>query len=200
MGGSAYDRFANPYNLTRVFDPHTTRFNVTAYEEYSPLYLPISFALTYLLAFAIPPALVMHTAVYYGPVAYGLVRNRKRPEDEKDDVHAKLMRRYSEVPHWWYLAIFAACLALSVGVAFVSTLLSSYSSLTRKSTIGQVQPDLDVPLSSIILAIVLAILLIIPECYMQAMTGQTAAINLLPQIIPGAIWPEKPLTNMESEK
>ncbi|KAG9049592.1 hypothetical protein FS837_009792 [Tulasnella sp. UAMH 9824] len=119
MGGSAYDRFAKPYNLTRVFDPHTTRFNVTAYEEYSPLYLPISFALTYMLAFAIPPALVMHTVVYYGPVAYRLVRNRKRSEDEKDDVHAKLMRRYPEVPHWWYLAIFAACLALSVGVAFV---------------------------------------------------------------------------------
>ncbi|KIO28855.1 hypothetical protein M407DRAFT_21934 [Tulasnella calospora MUT 4182] len=181
MGGSGYDRFAKPYNLTRVFDRHTTRFNVTAYEEYSPLYLPISFALTYLLAFAIPPALVMHTALYYGPVAYRLVKNRKRPEDEKDDVHAKLMRHYPEVPHWWYLSIFTACLALSVGAAFV-------------------QPDLDVPVSSIILAILLAILLVIPECYLQAIAGQTAAINLLPQVISGALWPEKPMTNMESGK
>lgn len=177
MGGSAYDRFAKPYNLTRVFDPHTTRFNVTAYEEYSPLYLPISFALTYLLAFAIPPALVMHTIVYYGPVAYRIVQNRKSPEDERDDVHAKLMRRYPEVPNWWYLAIFVACFALSVGAAFV-------------------QPDLNIPVSSIMLAILLAIFLIIPQCYIQAMTGQSAAINLLPQIIPGALWPERPMTNM----
>ncbi|KIO28857.1 hypothetical protein M407DRAFT_229100, partial [Tulasnella calospora MUT 4182] len=180
MGGSAYDRFANPYNLTRVFDPYTTRFNVTAYEEYSPLYLPISFALTYLLAFAIPPALVMHTVICYGPVAYRLVRNRKRPEDEKDDVHAKLMRRYPEVPHWWYFAIFTVSLALSIGAAFV-------------------QPDLDVPVSSITLAILLGVIFIIPECYFQAMTGQPAGINLLPQIIPGALWPEKPMTNMGSQ-
>ncbi|KAG8961167.1 hypothetical protein FRC05_006279 [Tulasnella sp. 425] len=180
MGGSAYDRFAKPYNLTRVFDPHTTRFNVTAYEEYSPLYLPISFALTYLLAFAIPPALIMHTAVHYGPVAYRIVQNRKSPEDERDDVHAKLMRRYPEVPNWWYLAIFVVFFALSVGTAFV-------------------QPGLDIPVSSIILSILLVILLIIPECYIQAVTGQSAAINLLPQIIPGALWPERPMTNMESK-
>ncbi|KIO20797.1 hypothetical protein M407DRAFT_81175, partial [Tulasnella calospora MUT 4182] len=169
-----------------------------AYEEYSPLYLPISFALAYLLAFAIPPALVMHTVLYYGPVAYRIARNRKRPEDEKDDVHVKLMRRYPEVPHWWYFAIFTACLALSIGAVFVSTLLSPPSPLTRESTILQVQPDLDVPVSSIILAILLAILFIIPECYFQAMTGLAASINLLPQIISGALWPEKPITNMES--
>ncbi|KIO29156.1 hypothetical protein M407DRAFT_228494, partial [Tulasnella calospora MUT 4182] len=37
MGGSAYDRFAEPYSLKHVITPDF-RLNVTAYEEYSPIY------------------------------------------------------------------------------------------------------------------------------------------------------------------
>ena len=33
---------------------------------------------------------------------------------EKDDIHAKLMRSYPEVPDWWYLSVFAVFLALMI--------------------------------------------------------------------------------------
>ncbi|KAG9000993.1 hypothetical protein FRB90_011695, partial [Tulasnella sp. 427] len=179
VGGSAYDRFAKPYNLTRVFDPTTSRFNSTAYEEYSPLYLPISFAVTYTMAFATPPALVMQTILHYWPIIYDILHNRKRREIAREDIHLKLMRRYPEVPLWCYFTLFASCLALSIGLAFV-------------------QPNLDVSLAAVVLAIALAILLVTPQCYLDSMTGQTAVFNLIAQIIPGALWPENPMTNMES--
>ncbi|KAG8992951.1 hypothetical protein FRB90_000827 [Tulasnella sp. 427] len=132
MGSSAYDRFARPYNLTRVFDSHTARFNVTAYEEYSPLYLPISFVITYMVAFAVPPALLVQTILHYWPVINRRLGRSKNMEDEKEDIHAKLMHHYPEVPIWYYLALTALCVALAVGSAFA-------------------QPDLDVPASAIVL-------------------------------------------------
>ena len=39
---------------------------------------------------------------------------------EKDDIHAKLMRSYPEVPNWWYLTVFAVFLALMVVAQEVS--------------------------------------------------------------------------------
>ncbi|KIO27768.1 hypothetical protein M407DRAFT_7102 [Tulasnella calospora MUT 4182] len=45
-GYSAYDRFGLPYDIHRVLTPDK-QLNVTAYQEYSPVYLPVTFALTY---------------------------------------------------------------------------------------------------------------------------------------------------------
>ncbi|KAG8987047.1 hypothetical protein FRB90_003622 [Tulasnella sp. 427] len=177
MGNSAFDRFAKPYNITRVFDPHTSRFNLTAYEEYSPLYLPISFTLTYILGFAFPPALVVQTILRYWPAIRRTVWSNRRIAEEKEDIHAKLMRRYPEVPLWCFLAIFMSCLALAIGFAFI-------------------QLDVDIPLSAIALSIALVLVFIIPQCYIEALAAQNAVINVVAQIIPGTLWPEKPMINM----
>ncbi|KAG8909276.1 hypothetical protein FRC00_010398, partial [Tulasnella sp. 408] len=87
FGALAYDRFAQPYNLTRVLNLETLKFNSTAYEEYSPVYLPISFAMTYLLAFAIPPATLVHVVLVYWPRISGFIQ-RQAQKDEPDDIHA----------------------------------------------------------------------------------------------------------------
>ncbi|KIO28914.1 hypothetical protein M407DRAFT_229195 [Tulasnella calospora MUT 4182] len=176
FGGMAYDRWAQPYDVTRVLDLETLKFNSTAYEEYSPVYLPISFAMTYLLAFAMPPATLVYTVLVYWPKIWGFIQ-RKAPNDEPDDIHAKLMRKYSTIPWWWYGAVFIVSLALSIG-----------------ST--KVQPELELPLLAIVLAILVAAIWIIPVCYVMAISGQTPAVNLIAQIIPGALWQERPLVNM----
>ncbi|KAG8978820.1 hypothetical protein FRB90_008327, partial [Tulasnella sp. 427] len=159
----------------------TRRFNFTAYEEYSPLYLPISFATTYMVGFASPLALITQTLLYYWPAIHRIIRrDRKKIDTEQDDIHAKLMRRYPEVSLWYYLALSVICLALSTGVPFV-------------------QPSLNIPLSAILLSIALAGLFVVPQAFLQSMTGQRAALNLIAQIIPSALWPERPMANMGSE-
>lgn len=90
--------------------------NVTAYEEYSPLYLPITFATTYGIALMLTSSLVVHTAIYHGHDIYRGLRKLKTAED----IHMKLMRAYPEVPEWWYFAT----LLVSVGLSIVAVAVS----------------------------------------------------------------------------
>ncbi len=108
-----YDRFGNVYNVTRLLQADNT-FNLTAYEEYSPLYLPATYAMTYLLAFALSTCVIVHTLLYHGR---SLLNGFKNMKVEKDDIHAKLMRNYPEVPDWWYLLSFCFFFCLAIVAA-----------------------------------------------------------------------------------
>jgi hypothetical protein len=110
FSSSPYDRFGQLYDVTRVLNPDRT-LNVTAYDEYSPLYLPGAYAITYLVAFILSSAVLVHAGLYYGPA---MINAFKNINIEKDDIHAKLMRAYPEVPNWWYASLFVVTFALTV--------------------------------------------------------------------------------------
>lgn len=93
-------------------------FNETAYAEYSPLYLPATYAVTYLLAFALSTCVLVHTVLYHGR---SLLNGVRKIKVEPDDIHAKLMKHYPEVPDWWYMLVlvFFFCMAIiAVEVSF----------------------------------------------------------------------------------
>jgi len=50
----------------------------------------------------------VHTGLYHGR---SLINGTKKIKIEPDNIHAKLMRNYPEVPEWWY--------AIAFGVFFV---------------------------------------------------------------------------------
>jgi hypothetical protein len=112
-----YDRFGKPYSILRVLKSDDT-FNLTAYKEYSPLYLPATYAVTYQLALALTTCIIVHTVLYHGR---SLINGIKRIRVEPDDIHAKLMRNYPEVPDWWYILsflVFFSCMIIAVEVGF----------------------------------------------------------------------------------
>jgi hypothetical protein len=120
-----FDRFGNRYNISRVINFATYSLNETAYEEYSELYLPSTYALTYFIAFAISTSILVHTALYHGPALLAGIKNVRV---EEDDIHAKLMRHYPEVPDWWYLIVGAVFFAL----AMITALVRCIGFLTRR--------------------------------------------------------------------
>ena len=67
--------------------------------------------MTYLLAFALCTCVLVHTALYHGK---NLLIGMRKIRIEPDDIHAKLMRNYPEVPEWWYLSAFCGFFALAV--------------------------------------------------------------------------------------
>ncbi|KAG8912554.1 hypothetical protein FRC01_005041, partial [Tulasnella sp. 417] len=110
MGYLAYDRFGLPYNVDQILNPDKT-FNATAYAEYSPLYIPVSLITTYLIAFVLVTALVVSTILDFGDELWKALRGN-RPED--DDVHARLMRKYPEIPTLWYVGVFVVSFVFAI--------------------------------------------------------------------------------------
>ncbi|KAG0708644.1 oligopeptide transporter [Suillus ampliporus] len=167
-----YDRYGNIYNVTAVLDADN-RFNSTAYENYSPLYLPATYAMTYMLAFALSTCVLVHTVLYHGR---SLLNGVKKIRVEQDDIHAKLMRNYPEVPDWWYAVCFLGFFLLMVVVVEVW--------------------HTSVPVWALLLSLALPILYVLPSGFIFAMTGQGITLNLLAQIIPGTLMAGNPVANM----
>ena len=109
-GNEPFDRFGKSYNVSHILRTDDT-FDEAAYNAYSPLYLPATYAMTYLLAFALCTCVLVHTALYHGK---NLLIGMRKIRIEPDDIHAKLMRNYPEVPEWWYLSAFCGFFALAV--------------------------------------------------------------------------------------
>ncbi|KAF8637559.1 hypothetical protein AX17_002745 [Amanita inopinata Kibby_2008] len=167
-----YDRFGKVYNITRVLTKDD-RFDPDAYNAYSPLYLPATYAMTYLLAFALSTCVIVHTLLYHGRT---LLNGLKRIRVEADDIHAKLMRNYPEVPDWWYASAF--CVFFSLAVVAVEVWRTN------------------VPVWALVLAVALPVIYVLPSGFIYAMTGQGITLNILAQIIPGTLLPGNPLANM----
>ena len=137
--------------MTRVLTPQD-RFDESAYFAYSPLYLPATYAMTYLLAFALSTCVIVHTALYHGYQLYSGIRKIRIKED---DIHTKLMKNYKEVPNWWYAIGFAVCFALAVVAVEVW--------------------DTGEPVWSLL---ALPVLYILPSGFIFAMTGQSVCGRL----------------------
>ncbi|KZV66463.1 OPT superfamily oligopeptide transporter [Peniophora sp. CONT] len=167
-----YDRYGQVYNYTRVLTTFDT-FNETAYEEYSPLYMPAAYALTYLIAFILCTCVLTHTVLYHGRA---VLNGMKRMDVEKDDIHAKLMRNYAEVPDWWYA---------TVGVVFMALAI-----------VANEVWHTGMPVWAIIFSVALPVVYVLPSGFIYAMTGQGITLNLLAQIIPGTLLPGRPLANL----
>lgn len=174
MGGQAsYDRFGQVYNISAIFNPQTHTFDVDAYNAYSALYLPGPYAMVYLMAFALSTCLIVHTILYHGK---SLIDGIKRVRVEEDDIHAKLMKHYPEVPDSWYL---------SIGVGFFILGVVAIEVWPTK-----------MPVYTLALSLLLPTLYMLPFGFIYAVTGQGLPINLLAEIIPAGIMPGQPLPNM----
>lgn len=113
-GTNSFDRFGHVYNISKVVQNGV--LDEEAYKAYSALYLPATFVMTYVLAFALSSAVLVHTALYHGRSLWEGIRKIRI---EPDDIHAKLMRIYPAVPWWWYalsFVTFFCCVVVAVEV------------------------------------------------------------------------------------
>ena len=103
---TSFDRFGASYDVSKIINDDAT-INVAKYEQYSPLFLSTTFALSYGLSFASITSTLMHTFLYFRKQIW--VQSR-RSMSEQPDIHARLMSRYPQVPEWWYGLVFRECL------------------------------------------------------------------------------------------
>lgn len=65
LSAAVFDNTGHPYNVSRILTPDFL-FDEKAYQEYSPVYLPITYVLSYGVQFAALTSLVTHTICWYG--------------------------------------------------------------------------------------------------------------------------------------
>ncbi|KLT45603.1 OPT superfamily oligopeptide transporter [Cutaneotrichosporon oleaginosum] len=166
------DRFQNVYEVERVLGTDN-KLNVTAYAAYSQVYLTAAFNVTYMLAFALTTSLIVYTALVHGP---RLWRIMWKMSTEPEDIHMKLMKKYREVPDWWYASIFGACLAM--GVVSVNVFKTG------------------LPVWGYFVAIGMAWTYIVPVAIIFAMSNLEPTFNLIAELIPGYAFPGQPIPGM----
>lgn len=206
FGNQPYDRYGDPYNVTRVLTQED-KFDLVAYEEYSPLYLPAAFAMTYLIAFALSTNVIVHTLLYHGRT---LLNGFKRIHLEEDDIHFKLMQNYPEVPEWWYGSVFVVFFGLAIVAAEVRRYMADgvntepYEPGLENGYACLGTPTLRAAAYSLCAPVGLHLCddwssctqTPSSPCASDISLDSQISLNLLAQIIPGTLLPGQPLANM----
>ncbi|KAI0393088.1 OPT oligopeptide transporter protein-domain-containing protein [Xylariaceae sp. FL0594] len=169
---STYDNTGAAYNVSRVLNSEFT-LDEEAYKSYSPLFLSTTFSLAYGLSFATIAALVVHTLLHYSGPIWAQYKNST---NEKPDIHMKLMRKYKEVPLWWYSFLFVTVLGMSLfAILYYPTNLTWWAFL---------------------LAIAIAFMFSLPIGIIVAVTGRELGLNVLTEFVYGYMQPGRPLALM----
>ncbi|XP_021908185.1 oligopeptide transporter 7-like [Carica papaya] len=163
------------YNISAVIDS-SFHLDIQAYDHEGPLYLSIFFAIYYGVGFACLTATIFHVFLFHGRDIWQL--SKSAFQEKKVDVHTRLMRRYKQVPEWWFI-----CLLL---VNIAATLF----------TCQYYNVQLQLPLWGILLACGLAMFFTLPVGVIAATTNQTPALNVITEYIMGYIYPGYPVANI----
>jgi OPT family small oligopeptide transporter len=169
--GLSFDNTGNPYNLTAVVTNNT--FDQAKYEQYSPMFLPITYAVSYGTIFATYPAIVVHTFLWY---RHDVVRQFRRSLHDETDIHSFLMRRYREVPQWWFLAF--GIVSVTLGVVSIEVCKTG------------------LPVWAFFLALVFAAIFVLPFGIIQAITNQQFFLSVLAELFIGYAVPGRPVGAM----
>ncbi|KAF7377765.1 Glutathione transporter 1 [Mycena sanguinolenta] len=167
----AFDNTGKYYNQTRIIKDG--KLDLDAYEAYSPLYLPMTFAISYGLSFMCITATIVHAIIYFwAPIKLHFKRSLR----EQPDIHAKLMMAYPEVPDWYYACIFV------VTFIFACVCIECW--------------DTGMTIWALILALCVALLYVIPVGMIQAITNWQIGLNVITELLVGFIIPGRPLAMM----
>ncbi|KAI0286616.1 OPT oligopeptide transporter protein-domain-containing protein [Russula aff. rugulosa BPL654] len=172
MSSHMFDNTGQYYNVSRILTPQST-LDEGAYQQYSPLFLSASFAMSYGLSFATITATLVHSALYFRKQIWLQIG---RSLSEQPDVHARLMARYPQVPEWWYLSILVVVFAISAVTV-------------------EVWPT-EVPIWALLTALSISAFYIVPAGMIQAITNQQIGLNVITELVVGYALPGRPVAMM----
>ncbi|GLU04847.1 hypothetical protein SLE2022_219760 [Rubroshorea leprosula] len=150
--------------------------NLHSYEQKGPINFSISFTFAYGISMAAAISILTHVAFFNGKEILGLFRASFK--ENKVDIHTKLMRKYKDIPNWWFYMILG-----------VSLLLTLHLCIFQKDQI-------QLPWWSAVFAIGLAFAFTLPMSIITATTNQTPTLDVITQYIMGMMLPGRPIANL----
>ncbi|KAI8831019.1 OPT oligopeptide transporter protein-domain-containing protein [Chytriomyces cf. hyalinus JEL632] len=152
-------------------DPSNTAnlmLNQQFYDSLKPFYITTAFAMQYVTAFVVFVAAIVHVSLWYGRDIWHRFRATMRDLDS-EDIHAQLMDVYPDVPDWWYYSILLVTAVMGIAVCQFG--------------------GFDLPWWGVILAILLALVSMIPIGVIQAISGQQIGLNVMSEFLIGLLLP-----------
>ncbi|XP_030459049.2 oligopeptide transporter 4 [Syzygium oleosum] len=162
------------YNITAIVNDKF-ELDIPKYEEQGQIHLSMFFALSYGFGFATIASTLTHVAFFYGREIYERYRASHKG---KADIHTKLMRRYKDIPSWWFPLLLVVSLVVSLALCIFLN--------------DQVQ----MPWWGLLFASALAFVFTLPISIITATTNQTPGLNIITEYIMGMILPGRPIANV----
>ncbi|KAI1376961.1 small oligopeptide transporter [Hypoxylon crocopeplum] len=165
-----YDRFGELYDTAKVVTNNL--FDQEKYEAYSPPYLPATFAFVYGLSFASITSVLTHVYFFHWDEIKHALRGTL-----KLDIHARLMKKYQNVPWYWWSVIILIVFGMSIAMTEVY--------------------HTGLPVYGIVLAFVIPAIYMVPCGMIQGVTNVNAnQLNVLSEFIGGYMFQGKPIANI----
>ncbi|KAL5214318.1 hypothetical protein ABZP36_003470 [Zizania latifolia] len=169
-----YDHSGQIYNISAIVNDKF-EIDMDAYARQGKIHLSLFFAVSYGLGFATIASTVSHVFLFYGKEMYHRFRQAYK---EKPDVHTRLMRRYEDIPNWWFYGLLVATMAVSMVLCTVF------------------KDEVQLPWWGLLFACVLAFFFTLPISVITATTNTTPGLNIITEYLMGLIMPGKPIANV----
>lgn len=170
---STFDNTQKKYDVTRILNSDFT-VNFEKYKNYSPLFVPFSYLLSYALNFAAVIAVFVHCGIYHGKDIYGKLRDSNFGGR---DIHRRIYQQnYKDCPDWWYLIL--QLIMLGLGFAAVCGF------------------DTHFPAWAFVIALLIAFVNFIPQGILEAITNQHVGLNVITELVCGYMLPFRPMANL----
>ncbi|KAI1077261.1 OPT family small oligopeptide transporter [Whalleya microplaca] len=164
-----YDNTQNAYSVSQILGDSFT-FDLEKYKAYSPLFLSPALALNYGLSFAALTAALVHAGLFHGKEIWYRFKSAR---EQEPDIHLKMMKKYPDVPEWWYTALFISSVALGLG-----------------STLGY---DSQLPWWAFFVSVIIALLFVVPTCMILAISNIQLSLNVVSPFLAGFMIPGRPI-------
>ncbi|XP_048134738.1 oligopeptide transporter 4-like [Rhodamnia argentea] len=162
------------YNISAIVDENF-ELDVAKYGEQGRIHLSMFFALTYGFGFATIASTLTHVGFFYGREIYERYRASYKG---KEDIHTRLMRRYEDIPSWWFYLLLALTVAVSLALCIF------------------LNKQVQMPWWGLLFASALAFIFTLPVSIITATTNQTPGLNIITEYIMGVIYPGRPIANV----
>ncbi|KAJ5151777.1 hypothetical protein N7492_010072 [Penicillium capsulatum] len=214
LSAAVFDNTGHPYNVSRILTPEFL-FDEKAYDEYSPVYLPITYVLSYGVQFAALTSLVTHTVCWYGKDIWhqtwkAFEERRNLPNMEtyeplQSDHGPRPRRSYDTTRDSSYdpgreMPLGVEDVHCRLMRRYKDAPLTWYlivlATMLAIATYTVEHYPVHLPWYGLFLALAITSIFFIPVGIIMAVTNQHSSLYLICQLLCGIVFPGRPVANM----
>ncbi|EXJ68163.1 OPT family small oligopeptide transporter [Cladophialophora psammophila CBS 110553] len=208
LSSAVFDNTGKPYDVSKILTPNFL-FDKEAYDNYSKVYLPITYVLSYGVQFAALSALLTHTTCWHGKDIWRQSQQAFHERQEKDNAEYQPIPSSAENGHCEpHLGRTDSQSSQAGGEDVHNRLMKRYQdvpmlwyALTFVTMLGvgifvvEYYP-VHLPWYGLLMALGITTVLFVPVGIVMAITNQHSSLYLICQLICGVVFPGRPVANM----